>query len=449
MTSSAFLPQAYPAWRRPPFTNTSRPFTFNSEQKQAPSLPSFQPSEILLATPKRLYNYVGPTQTFGLFMAGLVTSLGARWFIKGVSFESTISNAMKELAKQARKPEESTAVYFDKGLLSVLMFAFKNCSSQQIQQGLKAYLSATGLGYIAGSVLQGGQEVWVRREETQIRANLIHQLASNFRHSIQLKSQSDNALREYAKQRIKAILMQCKVPYPEALLKPAPVLPIDSRLYGRYPYEPTHFSFKMPAPAAYRFGTAPKPETVDLSPPNPWHLSLMKSAIVLTGFVGGVMGQLALTFMNQTAKLPKVTHLTSNAKISFLRVFNIRDIEALFLTEKGLRLWTVLGLTAIAKVGKMLVDGYREIEVTRQNAHTELRYQTYNWLSLDPAFHKISETEALEDALKKLREAIPAEYHNRKALENRIQTILTNIGRNSAPKYFQMTPAVNLVAARG
>jgi hypothetical protein len=106
-------------------------------------------------------------------------------------------------------------------------------------------------------------------------------------------------------------------------------------------------------------------------------------------------------------------------------------------------------VSAAAKLGKLFVDGIREIEVTRMNARTELSYQTHNWLTQDPAFHEIAETEALNDALTQLERDLPALSDNRPLLKQRIRTILLNVGRNSAPPYYLMTPLVGLKEARG
>ena len=108
----------------------------------------------------------------------------------------------------------------------------------------------------------------------------------------------------------------------------------------------------------------------------------------------------------------------------------------------------LMGLAAAAKVGKTLVDGYREIEVTRQNAQTEVRYQQFNWQQLDPAYHRIAEWEAMQAELKHFDEALPMDRQHPDRLKARVDTLLANIGRNSAPKYYPMTPSINLVDAR-
>ena len=103
------------------------------------------------------------------------------------------------------------------------------------------------------------------------------------------------------------------------------------------------------------------------------------------------------------------------------------------------------------RLGKLLLDGYREIEVTRLHAETERRYQRYNWLGLDPNFHAIAEQEGLKAQLARFEQSLrtyPQIQLNRPLLQQSIQDLLQNIGRESAPRYFPMTPSVNLVAAR-
>ncbi len=405
-------------------------------------------------TTQRPYRYLGPAQVAALFLGGVATAFGLNWFIRGArlpsfsklfnQYQDTMSSPMRKLAKRAKWPKgatkrgQSIGIYFLEGLGSVLQFAMKN---PEVRGRLMAYLGATSLGYLGGSVLGGAQEVWVRQEETLIRANLIRQLSSNFRKSIQYKGQLDDHLRDKAKRRILSILKHYRVPNPEELMSPAADVPFSR--YSRYPYEPTHFSLPYALASASRFRGQSGDDVlpVDVIGVTPARLNWVKGGIWAAGMACGLMGQMVVSMMKPAQRLPRIKSLS--------RVFNVRDIEALFLTGSGRGLWAVLGLTALAKIGKMMVDGYREIEVTRQHANTELRYQSYNWLALDPEFHRIAEEEALEEALQKLKEALPQESYERSALAQRIKTILTNVGRNSAPKYFQMTPPVSLVAARG
>ena len=167
------------------------------------------------------------------------------------------------------------------------------------------------------------------------------------------------------------------------------------------------------------------------------------------GVVFGGLMQFMLWLIKETSKAPDLKTGLQHTTKKFYKIYNVSNMEALFLHGEAPVLWTVVALTAAAKLGKTLMDGYREIEVTCYNAKTELGFQKHIWLERDPSLHKIAEEETLEDALNHLKEALPYEYNNRKALADRIQIILSNVGRNSPPKYFQMIPPVNLVASRG
>jgi hypothetical protein len=129
---------------------------------------------------------------------------------------------------------------------------------------------------------------------------------------------------------------------------------------------------------------------------------------------------------------------------------NVLNQEAVFLA--GLNNKALLGsfllLTAGAAVGKRVLDGLREVEVTRVNAETEYRFQKYNWLVQDPGFHKIAETESLNNAMRALEAKLPQLRDDPEKLKQHIETILNNIGRNSPPPYFILQPPVNLVEAR-
>lgn len=408
---------------------------------------------------QRLYNYVGPVQMLSLFAAGVSASFALKWFAKGLSMPALKSSmstrvprapaptgAEKDLIKNVDRVEEQTGAFLTEGLAALVGFALKNPG--RVQERLKAYLGATMLGYILGNATNGVQEVWIRREETQIRADLLHRLAVNFRQSIQYKTALDDYLRKIAKRRIVELLTQFRIPLPEELIRPTQN-EVLNRHY-RYPYEPFHFSAPIADSPSYRFGNQkPCNTTPALTPPNPLHLQLIKGGAFTMGMAFGLLCQWMMGYLKQASSAVEAVHPKKATEKILFRVFNVCNLEALFLTGKPRLLMAVLGLTAAGKIGKVLVDGYREIEVTRGHAKTELRYQIYNWLNLDPAFHWIAEEEALNDALQKLRNALPYEYNNRQSLAKRIQTILSNIGRNSAPKYFQMTPAVNLVAARG
>lgn len=397
----------------------------------------------------RLYQYLGPTQALALFLAGMGTSLTLRWMMTGLKSADrlhqklTADKASAPFEKLSRIPnakmEESAASYFMGGeWLSALMFALK---FPEIRDSLLAYIGAGASGYILGTMVGGTKEVLVRKEETQIRANLQERLKATFQKSIHLKTTSDSGLREQAKLRILQLLQQYRVPNPEALLSPIPIAS-PNRQY-RYPGEPVHFTQPF---ASQRFGQTPFPVEFTDIPSAPWHLTLAKGVLFGMGLACGALGQLMYGFLKNA---DRVTRHTPEVTRSIQVVYNTIGVETLFLLGNSRHIKVVLGLVMATKLGKLLVDAYREIEVTRRNADTELRYQRYNWLSLDPAYHRIAEEEGLKQALRQLEQLIPRAMQNRPLLQAQIQTVLDNVSRRSMPYYMPMTPMINLTEARG
>lgn len=359
------------------------------------------------------------------------------------------------------------------GLSSVYMLALRDTSQRR---GLMTYLGTLMMGYVSGSVAQGTQETWVRRQETRIRADLINRMKGVFRQSIQNKTEFDNRLKEEAKARIFELLERHRIPDAQSLLQERP--PVESAAQNqRYFYEPTHRSLAAsdlkpdlrlsgsPAsgnnlnpndmqaalanPLAPRFGM----DTFGNRPSAPSSQQKKPFWLLKTGIAGaGVLTGLAL----QSFLRLFTGHVENHAfpgKIINYETIRLEAQEALTIHGIASRqnFFVMAGFFAIAaaaKVGKLVVDGMREIEVTRRNAQTELAYQTHNWLSQDPAFHEIAETEALHNSLRELEQDLPLLRDNRSLLQQRIQTVLANVGRNSAPKYFQMTPPVGLVVSR-
>ena len=307
----------------------------------------------------------------------------------------------------------------------------------------------------------------IRREETQIRADLLNQMTSVVKASMNHKIQWDRWHRGQTKRKIEQLLNDHGVPNASQLLDP--VIPHTkpsgiNRLH-HYLFEPTHLS--QPANAAI-WGTAsamnfglnrvnsdipadPNPIQTASHPPSIWQMHLAKMAMFGVGWVSGMVGQGLLGLLKR-ATLPPPNAATGAAfkmpTNMVLEVFNIYNWEALFLQGNRHLLLACIGLAAAGKLGKILIDGYREVEVTRQHAETELRYQRYNWLNLDTQFHRTAETAATNEALTRLSDDLPSLMTNRGVLHQRVQLILDNIGRNSAPKYFPMTPMVGLREAR-
>lgn len=458
--------------RLPPAVNTLKRYSRPEFQRKKSPAPVF--SEFL-TDPQKIYRYLGPSQSAGLFAAGFASAFALRAFLKVFRLpdlkKQLTDHPLSKLAQQtkARLAEgeagksNTQLVLSSSGddLISNLMLGL---TFEPLRDRVLAHLSASILGYGLGSIANGFKEILVRKEETQIRADLLNRLTGSFRQSIQTKTAVDNDIREKAKWRIQDILTRCNVPFPEQLLKASPDTPLDKQLQ-QYPYIPTDLSKPFTSGTEMRFSASAAQSSVsslqkagtplhnpaltntlrpyDLN--DPWPMKAVKASIFGLGLATGSLSQLIFHF----TKAPTVKPLLEPHKAELVQWFSTTNKQALFLAANKYFIAGVLGLVAVGRVAKMMVDSYLEIEVTRQNAGTEARYQDYIWLYKDPSLHRIAEEEALEDALKKLVDALPFEYNNRPALIKRIQTIFENIGRNSPPKYFQMMLPMNLVEARG
>lgn len=389
---------------------------------------------------KRLFAYISPFQALALYGTGAVTSLASQWFAKGLLQPDNAIMSLARFKKAAHLPaeqlERQTAIYFQKGLESVVMMALKY---KPLQTRLKAYLGASVLGYALASMSQGVQEVWIRREETQIRAHLLQQLQGTFKQSLEKKHSADNTLRQWTLKQIQDKLLPAGLS-----LNTLNNNDVSQNKYWRFPYEPTHFTF---GDSGNNQNTKNMMSSDSFAQP-----VLSKLAMLGLGFASGWL-YVGLNQLISSAHERKIMPTASSkAKQTLMEITNAMDREALFLVGNKKVLWVVLALSAAAKAGKLLMDGYREIEVTRRHADTELKYQTHNWLDLDPSFRSMTEQAAVNNALSRLDVLITG-YNIGQVPASAVQYLaantLANIGRESAPKYFQMTPGVNLAPARG
>lgn len=108
---------------------------------------------------------------------------------------------------------------------------------------------------------------------------------------------------------------------------------------------------------------------------------------------------------------------------------------------------SLLALGVLLGVGTSLVNGIREIEVTRLNAKTELSYQQYRLEELEPLYRRLNDEAELNQALLQLQQDLPYLKDQPDALERRCQSIISNVGLT--PAWISMSPAVQLTMARG
>lgn len=405
-------------------------------------------------------NHLSAKRITSLFTGGFVAAMAGRvvWknlFKNNPASQKTAKNINNEFktadilndAKNNRTTELNIAQSFSEALSSIYMLALFD---PQQRSALMGYIGASVLGYISANTAQGVQETWVRREETKVRAQLIDSMQSAFKDSFQQKQTFDNNLKQLAQREIYRLLLKHDVYDPHGMVTDKP---LEESVYmnRQYMYEPTHRTVK--------FGSKDSNSELDrllLSEP----LGLNTNNPIISKGVkeAGVFGLGAVAGLAVTGFFKLFTTKGAQAKfgdkIVHYKTIHVKDLESWWImATKGRKNAAVFGgfalMAGLGKLGKLFVDGLREIEVTRVNAKTEKMYQDYNWLKLDPSFHKIAEVESLRNELKVLDKELPYLKSNPARLKSQIQTMLTNIGRNSAPKYFPMTPGVNLVEARG
>lgn len=307
---------------------------------------------------------------------------------------------------------------------------------------LLMYVSTAVLGYLSGNVIQGAKESWVRQQESVIRAALIDRLQTVVRQSIRTKNDFDNQYKEQVRNRLFSLLTMAGIVEPASLIQEVPIIePLSMRQH--YFYEPTHrtIQFGSDGPGINPVNGASLTESETKVG---WQKALIFglgafSGLVLNGFLKLLLGSKKEGPNSCRAKVSEGLMLKDKESWAMIGVKSYRNFGVMA---------GFFSMSAAAALGKIFLDGLREIEVTRLNARTELDYQTHNWLTQDPLFHNIAEQETVENELSRLAIDLPALRYNRPLLKQKVQTILSNIGRNSAPPYYPMTPTVGLVEAR-
>lgn len=389
------------------------------------------------------YN-VSSGQALGFFLGGFLLTLAGRSIIRSFMQEKPafLSKTLDSKNIDASKVESHKfQVYQNYNDPLSNIYRLIHFDPKQ-GNALLTYAAVSVMGYLSGSVVQGGKESWVRQQETKIRAHLINKLQGVVRQSIQTKTEFNNQFKETVRNRISTLLTEQGVPNPSDFTQDVPIIE-PLRMQQRYFYEPTHRTLQ--------FGSAPVENSpLFLPPPEStpafihWQKALIFgvgtfSGFVLNGFLRLMTHEKPQNQSEEMAEHSEGIMLKDKESWSIMGVKNRRN----FAVMAGF-----FGMSAAAALGKTLVDGLREIEVTRLNARTELDYQTHNWLTQDPMFHNIAEQETVENDLRKLEKDLPCLRFNPPVLQQRIQAILSNIGRNSAPPYYPMTPTVGLVEAR-
>jgi|GEM_PF-5671079 len=340
-----------------------------------------------------------------------------------------------------------------------------------------------GIGYLGTNVLSGMQEVWVRFQESLIRASLVSSLDGAYQDSIAKKTQVDEINQDYAHEQIEAMLLKEGVENPSVYINPvwkdAPDTLKDRE--AALQKKKTHFvifpqnrnplprasmsDVPPPIPASKKEGDKKDSYLQPIAHPYESPLSFMGTSRMTIDSIGATLGFSLSSIMLYAGKavheytngIAKQRHLESNMPDSLELIKTTlapKDVEGVLLhffsSRKGIAmggLFVTLGV--MLRTTQFLVEGLREIEVTRLNADTEKQYETYKFTTLEPHFKAVSERSQLNHALKQLQHDLPELKNSPNVLHSRIQRILDDIGLTwSAPNYYPMSPIVQLVPAR-
>jgi hypothetical protein len=406
---------------------------------------------------------LAPIVATGLLSSGFVGGLfaGGLWLKNGIATVSpsiTKANAINTTGtvKQAlgSLKYETSFIYGNagEGLASLLQLATMH---SQFHKPLLAYLGASVIGYLVGTLAQGIQESFIRRQEASIRGQLVSRLKTAFGNSIQHKQAMDAQLRQSARQYISRLLQDTHTsitPELSLLLRQhGGILPLPTTLANqlddRSVAEATYVNAPQDRRLSFAGQATPEPThqyPIEVSSSSAFSPAGLGALALGTGTGLGLLTQQLFNALLKSAPAKHATDTVSN-KIAVYAY----NTEAAFLSRNKTLLGGLFLVSALAKGGKLLVDALREVEVTRQNAETELAYQTHNWTSIDPDFHWIAESAALQQELTQFAEDLPLLRQQPNQLTARVQSVISNRGRSSPPAYYSATPPVMLTEAKG
>jgi hypothetical protein len=130
----------------------------------------------------------------------------------GTSLGATSESGVKE----PKRRNEIAAFLANPAALMIMIPTL----APQLTQPAIAVSALLGLGYLGTNLLSGMQEVWVRYQESQIRANLVASLDEAFQTSIERKTGVDEQNKRYATTQIATMLWQAGVKNPQRYLMP-------------------------------------------------------------------------------------------------------------------------------------------------------------------------------------------------------------------------------------
>jgi hypothetical protein len=393
-----------------------------------------------------------------------------------------LTNAQPSKKAESSGQESSEFVSFLSHPMALLLMI--PLFSPRLTRPAIAVTALLGLGYMGSNALNGVQEVWLRWQESRIRANLVAHLDQAYQQSIEAKMMIDEENHRYAEEHIRALLKAQHIEDTERYFSRTPLnCPPSTDTHQMQDLRQKQSIFAMlpqnrkPLPRQARVGetsstdskNAPmvpltRPALHPTSPALDFHqasrlglnllglgLGLSMTSIglyafkVTRDFITPLSQEVKKNLENnpQAREVPliKMTLAPQNTEAVLLHFFQKKEgfiMGGLFIT-----------FGVMLKLLQFLTESLREIEVTHLNAETEKQYETYKFTVLEPHFKAISERSQLNHALQILEQDLKKGTLSPEDLQQRIQSILDNIGYNwSAPNYYPMSPVVQLVPAR-
>lgn len=164
-----------------------------------------------------------------------------------------------------------------------------------------------------------------------------------------------------------------------------------------------------------------------------------------------ILAQLHQAYGHQPEQLAALDSVLNPVLKKYINSNNYLGLLVDAVHEKDFaKLASLLALGVLLGVGSALINGLREIEVTRLNAKTELSYQQYRLEELEPLYRRLNDEAELNQALAQLKQDLTTSdtlKEHPEQLAHRCQAIISGVGLT--PAWISMSPAVQLSVARG
>jgi hypothetical protein len=164
-----------------------------------------------------------------------------------------------------------------------------------------------------------------------------------------------------------------------------------------------------------------------------------------------ILAQLHQAYGHQPEQLAALESVLNPVLKKYINSNNYLGLLVDAVHEKDVaKLASLLALGVLLGVGSALINGLREIEVTRLNAKTELSYQQYRLEELEPLYRRLNDEAELNQALAQLKQDLTTSdtlKEHPEQLARRCQAIISGVALT--PAWISMSPAVQLSVARG